>query len=57
MIKISVTARPQAVYRYSNATRQRRRNLEDKVRDSDTWRQNIKGLDWFYAIIFHTLPV
>lgn len=56
MIKISVTARPQAVYRYSNATRQSR-NLEDKVRDSDTWRQNIKGLDWFYAIIFHTLPV
>lgn len=51
---MSLTAMPQAVYRYSNATRKSRRNLEDKVRDSDRWRQNIKWVVWFYAIIFHT---
>lgn len=57
MIKMGLTAMPQAVYSYSKATRQSRRNLEDKIRDSDRWRQNIKSLGCFYAIIFHTLQV
>lgn len=41
VIKMSLTATLQAVYRYSNTTRKSGRNLEDKVRDSDRWRQNI----------------
>lgn len=57
VIKMSLTAMLQAVYRYSKATRQSRRNVEETLRDSDRRRRKIKWLVWFHAIIFHTLSV
>lgn len=44
VIKVSLTAVLQAVYRYSNRARQSRRNLEDKVKDNHEHGQNIKRL-------------
>lgn len=56
VIKMSLTAMLQAVYRYSEATRQSRKNVEETLRDSDR-RRKIKWFVWFHAIIFHTLSV